>query len=149
MEFWFIHLRILNIQSSTHILLHISFFKYDKTPQQHIGLSGPLLFRWAECPPCRSQVSSLYRVEAGREFQWESIMHVPGYVTSPASGAFRRTAHICRADDLGILELSCILPRLLVGQMKEPVALEIKVKMLVSDWPKSPFPMKNFRVCWF
>lgn len=60
-------------------------------------------------------------------------MHVPWYVTSPASGASGRIAHICRADDLGILELSCILPRLLVGEMKEPVALEIKVKMLVSD----------------
>lgn len=32
------------------------------------------------------------------------------------------------------------------GQVKEPVSLEVKVEMLISDGPKSPFSMINFKV---
>lgn len=142
-EFW-----TYNLASTFCCTLRVLFnmIKYFSSKYSY---KSPLLLCWAECPPCRPQFSSLYRVEAGREYQWESSMNVPGVSDKPASNALRRIAHTCWADVLGILELSFILPRLLLGQMKEPVALEIKVKMLVSDRPKSPFPVINFRVCWF
>lgn len=78
------------------------------------------------------------RVEEGMGSQQEFAL---GCFRSPVSSAPRRIVPcLLSSFELGISELDFILPILLCDQ-KELMTLEITVKMLVSDWSRSPFPV--------